>query len=215
MADTAARLTEHVPELRAEAWFEMAKTCLLQRDSAGALNWAEKALTLAEDGNRTQILSLLADIHLKEGALQKGAERAEEARKLARSSGDRHEEADALRILADIRLGRQEPAAAVEAYGAALVLDKELADPASIYADLKGLALATQQMGDTASAAGFLLRAADIAAAEGDLQRATADLENLLLLKQSDADPARTAVVADRLERLKKRVTGGALHGRD
>lgn len=215
MADTAARLTEYVPELRSEAWFEMAKTCLLQGDSDGALIWAEKALTLAEDGNRTQILSILADIHLKKGALQKGAECAEEALKLARSSGDRHEEADALRILADIRLGRQEPAAAVEAYGAALVLDKELADPACIYADLKGLALATQQMGDTASAAGFLLRAADIAVAEGDLQRATADLENLLLLKQGDADPARTAVVADRLERLKKRVTGGALHGSD
>lgn len=214
-ADTAARLVEHVPELRAEAWFELAKTRLLQGDNDGALSWAEKALSLAEDGNRTQILSLLADIHLKTGALQKGYERAEEARKLARSSGDRHEEADALRILADIMLVRKEPAEAVAAYNAALVLDKELADPASIYADLKGLSLATRQMGDVASAADFTLRAADIAVAEGDLQRARADLENLLLLEQGAADPVRRAVVTDRLERLKKWVSGGAIHGRD
>jgi len=216
MAEPAVSLTEHVPELRAEAWFEMAKISLLRQDTAGALNWAEKSLTLAEDGNRAQILSLLADIHLKKGALQKGAELAEDARTRARSSGDRHEEADALRILADIRLARQEYGAAAGAYSAALALDKELAEPRSIYADLKGLALVSQQQGDDTAAAGFLLRAADVAAAEGDLQRATADLESLLFLKRTDDASARTAgVAADRLERLKKKVTGGAFHGRE
>jgi len=215
MAEPAVSLTENVPELRAETWFEMAKICLLREDIAGALDWAEKSLTLAEDGNRAQILSLLADIHLKKGALQKGAELAEDARTRARSSGDRHEEADALRILADIRLARQEYGAAAGAYSAALALDKELAEPRSIYADLKGLALVSQQRGDATAAAGFLLRAADIAAAEGDLQRATADLESLLLLKRTDDASARTAgVAADRLERLKKMLTGGAFHGR-
>lgn len=204
MAARAGEMAHHVPHLAAEVWFERAKVSLLQGDTEAAQSWADKALQASGEDGRAMIASLRADIRLKRGDWQHCLVLAGESLELSRKAGDRHEEADALRILADCRLAGGEPAAAADAYTAALKLDKELAVPRSIYADLKGLSASLARQGDTRAAGDYLLRAADIAMAVGEMRRAIADLDALISL-----DAGRTAEVEERRERLQGRGIGG------
>jgi len=206
MTSRAGEMVHHVPDLAAEVWFERAKVSLLQGDTDGALNWSDRALNASDDGNRAMIGNLRADIHLKKGDWQRCVELARESLALCRSAGDRHEEADALRIQADCQLAGRQPAGAADAYAAALELDKELALPLSIYADLKGLSASMVQLGDSRAAGDYLVRAAAIAIAVAATLGATADLNALLLL-----DGTKAAAVRERLDRLQGKGTGGGV----
>jgi len=207
MATRAGEMVSHVPQLAAEAWFERAKVSLLQGDTDSALNWSDKALGASRDENRAMITGLRADIHLKRGEWQKCVELAGATLKMSRSAGDRHEEADALRILADCRLAGKQPDEAAAAYEEALRLDKELALPRSIHADLKGLSASVSQKGDMRAAGEYLLRAADVAIARGDTKEAAADLNGILLL-----DGSRVSEIAERLQRLQEKGKEGVYH---
>lgn len=204
MAERAGEMVHHVPRLAAEVCFERAKICLLQGDTACATEWSEQALQASGEESRAMITGLRADIHLKRGEWQQCTELAREALALAGSAGDRHESADAHRIMGDCQLAGRQPRDACRSYGEALRLDKELAQPREVYADLKGLSACHAQQGDRGTAADYLLRAADIAIASGDTEVAAADLEGALTL-----DGTRGAVIAERLRQLQERGAGG------
>ena len=205
MAARAGEMVHHVPQLSAEVWFEQAKVCLLRGDTACAREWSEKALVASGDENRAMIISLRADIHLKRGEWQRCTDLARESLALSRSAGDRHEEADAHRIMADCLLAGGQPVAAAQAYDEALRLDKELAHSKEVYADLKGLSSSLAQQGKGVAAGDYLLRAADIAIAGGDAKGATADLNGVLLL-----DGSRGSEIRERLQRLQEQESGGS-----
>lgn len=208
MIDRAAPLVARVPELAAEVWFEKGKIALLQSDPDGALLWADRALQVANDGNRAMILNLGALLLLQKNDLQRAEERANTALKESRSNGERHEEANALRTLADIALSRGNWAAAESFYLGALEIDKQLADSRAIRADLHGLAVSAQQAGRQRAAADYLIRAADVALFGGDSAAALAAYARAAELCGEAGDAAAAAAVTDKLNRLRRETSG-------
>ena len=205
-AARAGEMAHRVPHLAAEVWFELAKIRLLQGDTDGAVTWSDKALHASTDANRAMILNLQADLFRLRGNLPRCVDLTGEALKVSRTAADRHAEADALRILADCQLAGNQPAAAAEAYGAALQIHKSLAQPRQIHADLEGLSASMERQGDRCAAGDYLLRAADLAIARGDIPAASAHLGRATELC---GDGDRGAAIRARMERLQNRGVGG------
>lgn len=162
--------------LAGELRFEKAKLAL----AGGDLDAAEGETRRLLAGEGTQAaarsLNLLGIIALRRHGFRDGAELADRALRRSRDTGDRVEEANALRLGAACRAASGEWRAATVGYEAALVIDRELALPRKVAADLRGLGDVAIQAGAPELAIAYYLRAGAVSGNAGDTVDALRDL---------------------------------------
>lgn len=147
-------------ELLAEAAWMRAYLHLEAGRPAAASEALGRGRTLSPPRNlRGRFDNLEARLLLEQGRAGEARIVAERARRANGGSGDRAELADSHRLLGRAALVVGDAAAAFGAFDEALALDRELARPAKVAADLKGLAEASRLMGDSARSAAFAERA--------------------------------------------------------
>lgn len=114
------------------------------------------------------LLNVKSQISLEAGQTADAARLAQSAADLARSRGDRIEQANALRNAGRAQLAAGQHSAAVASFEQALAIDRALADPRKIHADLIELARASAAAGDRDAARGYLERAQTVSHAARD-----------------------------------------------
>jgi len=157
--------------LKAEAAYRRAVFDFDAGDSANAAQWLERAQGLCPAGNcelAGRMLNLKARMVLARKQLDAAENDAKRALELNRRRNDPIEEANSLRILADIAAHRGQHAQAVTAYEQALALDKQAAAPGKIALDLLGAGRSLAAAGKTKEAAEYAERALRVAESIGD-----------------------------------------------
>jgi tetratricopeptide (TPR) repeat protein len=118
------------------------------------------------------ILNLRAQLALDSGHAAEAARLAVAALERAPGETGRPEAANALRTLGGARIAAGQPAAAREALGQALEIDRGLGDPRKILADLTALARAADAAGDAQAARGYKERSVAVSRAINDRRSA-------------------------------------------
>lgn len=200
VTERAVELGGNTPELASEVWFEKAKLLLLQNRNDEAALWCEKAVKAAPESEQPRMLNLSSEIYRNKGQRAWAGQFAEKALQLSRKSGDRQEEANALRNLGGLELIEKRPGVAVDQFKTALEIDKELALSRKISADLRALSQSFAAQGDTRAAAAYLQRAVDAELADGDRKQTVFDLETLGQLQERSGQ-SQAAAKTDELRR--------------
>jgi len=153
---------------RAEATYQLALYAAEDGDSARARVLSEQATALctgcAAEG---AIGNFLAGLRLVAGDVAGAREQARRALEHNRRLGDKAEEANSQRLLADAALRLKDFAVAAAGYQEALALDKALGQPHKIVADLLGLGEAALAQGRNREAADYFQRARAVAEVAG------------------------------------------------
>ncbi len=153
---------------RAEATYQLALYAAEDGDAARARTLGEQAATLcAGCAAEGAIRNFLAGLTLDTGDAAGAREHARRALDLNRRQGDKTEEANSQRLLADAALRLKDFAAAAAGYRDALELDKALGQPHKIAADLLGLGEAALAQGRNREAADYFQRARAVAEVAG------------------------------------------------
>lgn len=204
--ERAASLLPEGSELAAELFYEKAKVISAAGDFESAVEWALKS-EAAEKGDEVgRRKNLVASLLVRRKLLDRAQDQAEKALEANRKTGSAAEEANSLRILADIRLAQGAVEKAGGYYRQALVIDKELALGPKIASDIVGLADVAVKAGDGAGAAKLYRRAADVSVSGGDNAAAAAALERLAQLYRLQGEGG-SAQRAD--DERKKLLAGG------
>ena len=157
---------------RAEAMHRLALHAGEDGDARAAQTWSDQALILcAACPAEGAIRNFQAGLRLAAGDAAMARELARRAIEINRRHGDRVEEANSLRLLADAALQLQDSAAATDGYRQALAIDKVDGAPHKIVADLIGLGQAELARGKRDAAADYFRRARSVAAGIGDPER--------------------------------------------
>jgi tetratricopeptide (TPR) repeat protein len=184
----AAGIKDCCPDLETELYFENCKLALLKGDKDGALGWAEQGLRSAKDPDRASMLNLAAGVQLQKGNHKKALEMADIALETSRSRKDRQEEANALRLMGEAAFLESRYKDALPLYKAALTIDKELAVPGKVYADLSALHKVAAALGDVKRSAEYLQRAIDAAIADRKVSVAAEDMDRLIKLHEQSGN---------------------------
>lgn len=120
------------------------------------------------------ILNVQAGAALEAGDADASLRLALAAEAEARKRDDRPETANALRNVGRARARLGDPAGAIPALEQALEIDRALADPRRILADLAELERASAAKGDTQAARGYSARALEITRAAGEVPKGEA-----------------------------------------
>lgn len=168
------------PAQRAEATYRLALHAGEDGDATAAQTWSDQALALclacpAEGAIR----NFQGGLRLAAGDTAAARELARRALEINRRHGDRVEEANSLRLLADAALRLQDSAGATDGYRQALAIDKLDGAPHKIAADLIGLGQAELARGKRTEAADYFARARSVVTGMGDPERAQ-QLDRLL-----------------------------------
>lgn len=206
--DHALDLAKQAPELAGEIYFEKSKNFLARADLVDAHVWAEKAVGAAREKELPRMLNLYALICLKQGLLEKASENAVVAEKSSRSSGERREEGNSLRILAEAAFLEKRFSDSLQLFQSALVIDKEVAVPGRISDDLRGIGRAFEVLGDLGAAALSFNRSASANIAGRELSRAGEDLEKVADLYSKSGDKQRAAEAQSALKKLRSSRSG-------
>ncbi len=154
---------------RAEATYRLALFAAEDGDAVRARTLGEQALALCTGcASEGAIRNFHAGLRLAAGEPMAAREHARRALELNRGLGDRAEEANSQRLLADAALRLKDFAAASSGYQEALALDKNAGQPHKIAADLLGLGAAALGQGKKPDAADYFRRARSVAEAAGD-----------------------------------------------
>ncbi len=156
---------------RLQAELRMAIMALAARDTGGAAVWAKRAQERCQALNCAQtpaILNVQAQAALESGQPAEASTLANAAADRARSQDDPSEYANALRIVGRAQRALGDAPAAVQALQKALEIDRELADPRKIMADLLELAHASLAAGNKQAARDYQERATAISRALRD-----------------------------------------------
>ncbi|MEX2164013.1 MAG: tetratricopeptide repeat protein [Sulfuricaulis sp.] len=167
---------------RAEAAYRKASFYLDDADAANARIWASKALDLCRGcPAEGRIYNLKARMSLPAN-LNESLQLARRALALNRSAGNKSEEANSQRLIADAAFQTGDYASAQAAYAAALQLDKETGAPEKIALDLMGLGRSFARQGKRNEAKEYFQRAYLVSEGVGDVQamsEAAAELKKL------------------------------------
>lgn len=168
------------PAQRAEATYRLALHASEDSDATAAQVLSDQALALcAACPAEGAIRNFQAGLRLAAGDAATARELARRALEINRRQGDRIEEANSLRLLADAALRLQDSAGATDGYRQALAIDKVDGAPHKIAADLIGLGQAELARGKRAEAADYFARARSVVTGIGDPERAQ-QLDRLL-----------------------------------
>jgi tetratricopeptide (TPR) repeat protein len=179
-------LTERSPafsaDQKAEAAYRKAGYYLDDGHEAEALSWLNKALEYCHGcGAEGRLNNLLARLALA-GQPQDAMNHARRALTLNRKAGDKNEEANSLRLIADTAFKLEDFKTAQQSYDDALRLDKESGAAAKIALDLMGLGRSLARQGQRAEAAEYFRRAYSVAEGAGDaktLEEAAAEIKKM------------------------------------
>jgi tetratricopeptide (TPR) repeat protein len=122
------------------------------------------------------ILNVQAQIALESSRAAEAEQLATRAAERARSRNDRAETANALRMLGKARRAQDNAKGAIQPLEQALAIDRELADPRKILADLTELSLASSAVGNRDAAKDYYERAVTVSRALRDT-RGLAEME--------------------------------------
>jgi tetratricopeptide (TPR) repeat protein len=122
------------------------------------------------------ILNVQAQIAFEGSRAAQAEQLAARAAERARSRNDRAEEANALRMLGKARRAQNNAKEAIQPLEQALAIDRDLADPRKILADLTELSLASSAAGNRDAAKGYYERAVTVSRAVQDT-RGLAEME--------------------------------------
>ena len=165
-------LTERSPAFsaaqKAEAAYRKAGFYLDDGNESEAQSWVNKALEYCRGcGAEGRLYNLLARMALA-GHPQDAMNHARRALALNRNAGDKNEEANSLRLIADAAFKLEDFKTAEQSYDDALRLDKESGAAAKIALDLMGLGRSIARQGKRAEAADFFRRAYSVSEGAGD-----------------------------------------------
>lgn len=153
---------------RAEAAYRRASFYLDDGNAAEARHWTEKALSYCDGCVAVgRAYNLLARIFLSANPGE-SVNHARRALALNRDAGDKNEEANSLRLIADAALATGDFQAAQQSYEDALRLDKEAGSASKIALDLMGLSNSLARQGKTAAASEYFRRAHSAAQGAGE-----------------------------------------------
>jgi len=206
--DHALNLALQTPELAAEIYFEKAKSSLAKPALDDAGFWADKAVKSAGEKDLSRMLNLYSLICLRKGLLEKAKEKAVAAEKSSRSLGEKREEGNSLRILADVAFLEKRFNDSLQFFQSALVVDKEVAVPNRISDDLRGVGRAYEMLGDFTAAALSFNRSAATNVAVRAFSRAGEDLEKVAALYRNSGDESRATEALVALEKLRSSRSG-------
>jgi tetratricopeptide (TPR) repeat protein len=162
-------------ERMAQAALRRSVLDLEERRTASANEWLERAAAYC--GQRgcavsSAIQNVRGQLALEAGRLDQAGASAKAALSASRSSGDRAETANALRLLGTVSTRTGDAGTAATYLGEALAIDRELAAPHKIYLDLMALGRASALRGDRAAARSFYERARAVSEADRDAEGA-------------------------------------------
>ncbi len=165
-------LTERSPAFsanqKAEAAYRKAGCYLDDRNEAEALSWLNRALEYCHGcGAEGRLYNLMARMALA-GQPQDAMNHARRALALNRSAGDKNEEANSLRLIADASFKLEDFKTAQQSYDDALRLDKESGAAAKLALDLMGLGRSIARQGRHAEAVEYFQRAYSVSEGAGD-----------------------------------------------
>ena len=141
-----------------------------ERRTADASAWLERAAAYCGRGCTVSaaIQNVKGQLALEAGRPDQAAAAARAALSASRSTGDRAETANALRLLGGVALRSGDGAGAAGFLQEALAIDKDLAAPRKIYLDLIALGRASALKGDRSAARAFYERARAVSEADRD-----------------------------------------------
>ena len=167
---------------KAEAAYRKAGFYLDDGNEAGALSWLNKALEYCHGcGAEGRLYNLLARMALA-GHPQDAMNHAHRALALNRNAGDKNEEANSLRLIADAAFKLEDFKTAEQSYDDALRLDKESGAAAKIALDLMGLGRSIARQGRRAEAVEYFQRAYSVSEGAGDtkaMEKAAAEIKKV------------------------------------
>jgi tetratricopeptide (TPR) repeat protein len=164
------------PGQQAEAAYRLAFIRERRRESKEAEQMAAQAQALCRQANCASagaILNLRATLAQARGERVMAADLAQQALQAARQHADRIEQANASRLLGDLRLAQGAHPEAEKHYREALELDRAAEVPKKIALDLLGIGQSLRAQGRLEQALGYFQRAHSVADSIGD--RATAE----------------------------------------
>ena len=145
-----------------EFWYEKGRLMLHLDKVSEALESSEKALLLAPESERGRMFILKGEAQLLRKEYESATKLAAEALSLSRKHGDRRLEATAEKLQGEVLLATGKYSSSIERFGAALLIDKELALSGRVASDLDALARGAEAAGDIKGAVGYLLRKVDL-----------------------------------------------------
>ncbi len=156
------------PAHRAEAAYRKASFYLEDGNRNEAKSWADKALGFCQGcGTEGKLYNLLARMSLPANP-QETLSLARRALTLNRNAGDKIEEANSLRLIADAAFASGDFKTAQQFYGDALSLDKDAGSAAKIALDLMGLGRSLARQGKRTEAVDYFQRAYSVSEGAGD-----------------------------------------------
>ncbi len=154
---------------RAEAMHRLALHAGEDGDTRAAQEGSDQALALCAGCTiEGAIRNFQAGLRLSAGDAVTAREFARRALEINRRHGDRVEEANSLRLLADAALQQRDAVAAADGYRQALAIDKTDGASHKIMTDLLGLGQAALIQGKRGEAVDYFRRARSVAEAAGD-----------------------------------------------
>jgi tetratricopeptide (TPR) repeat protein len=162
------------PERMAQAALRTAVLDMDEHRAASASEWLDRAAAYCrrECTVTAAIQNVRGQLALEAGRLDQAAASAKAALSASRSSGDRAETANALRLLGSVATRTGDAAVAAGYLGEALAIDRELAAPRKIYLDLVALGRASALRGDRGAARAYYERARAVSEAARDSEGA-------------------------------------------
>ena len=165
-------LTERSPafsaDQKAEAAYRKAGFYLDDSNETEALSWVNKALEYCHGcGAEGRLYNLMARMALTSRP-QDAMNHARRALTLNRSAGDKNEEANSLRLIADAAFQSGDFKTAQQSYDDALRLDKDTGVAIKIALDLMGLGRSIARQGRRAEAVEYFQRAYSVSEGAGD-----------------------------------------------
>ncbi|GFO55647.1 hypothetical protein GMSM_26540 [Geomonas sp. Red276] len=200
--DRAVSLLSESSPVASEVYFEKAKILFAAGDLAPAKEWALRAEGAEKGDAAGRMANLTALISLKQGLQDQARVEAERARNLNRSVSASQEEANSLRLLAEIALAKSEAKSARDLFGQALGLDKALGLGRKVAADLRGIARAAAVEGDNASAIGYYRRSMEASLNGGDRKAAADDMARLAELYRVTGQEKLSRQIEEELKKL-------------
>jgi tetratricopeptide (TPR) repeat protein len=167
---------------KAEAAYRKAGYYLDDGNEAEALSWLNKALEYCHGcGAEGRLDNLLARMALA-GQPQDAINHARRALALNRSAGDKNEEANSLRLIADASFKLEDFKTAQQSYDDALRIDKDTGAAAKIALDLMGLGRSIARQGRRNEAVEYFQRAYSVSEGVGDakaMEAAAAEIKRM------------------------------------
>ena len=179
-------LTDRSPafstEQKAEAAYRKASFLLDDGNLIEAQSWANKALEYCRGcGSEGRLYNLLARMTLASQP-QDAMNHARRALDLNKKTGDKNEEANSLRLIADAAYQLEDFKTAQQSYDDALRLDKDAGAATKIALDLMGLGRSVARQGRKTEAVEYFRRAYSVSEGAGDakaMEEATSEMKPL------------------------------------